>query len=123
MPAFSKAHKYSFLDIEINPTSYINRWRKKYDPFKLPYQSHHPYKDQIKLEVEQSSKAATTSTATTSSKGKDILYLDVYQDAQDPIKPDYEETYLKIMEEAYLRENQSSDEFDDYDSDRSPKGP
>lgn len=102
MPTFSKAHKDSFLDIDINPTSYINRWRKMNDPFKLPYQSHHPYKDRIKLEVGQSSKAATTSTVTTSSKGKDILYLDVYQDAQDPIKSDYEEKYLKIMEEAYL---------------------
>ena len=102
MPAFSKAHKDSFLDIEINPTSYINRWRKKDDPFKLPYQSHHPYKDRIKLEVGQSFKVATTSTTTTSSKGKEILFLDVYQDAQDPTEPDYEEKYLKIMEEAYL---------------------
>lgn len=51
------------------------------------------------------------------------MYLDVYQEAQDPTEPDYEKKYLKIMEEAYLRENPSSDEFDDYDSDCNPKGP
>lgn len=118
MTTFSKAHKYYFLDIEINPTSYINRRRKKDNPFKLPYQSRHPYKDQIKLEVGQSSNVDTTS-----SKGKDILFLDVYRDAQDTTEPDYEEKCLEIMEEAYLQENQSSDEFNDYDSDNSPKEP
>ena len=93
------------------------------DPFKLPYQSQHPYKDQIKLEVQQCFKATTTFTAPTSSKGNDTLFLDVYQDAQDRIEPDYEEKYLKIMEEEYLQRNQSSDKFDDYDEDYNPMGP
>ena len=103
MPSFHKAKKYSFLDIEINPMAFINRWRKSEEKYIFPQKNLHVITEKIKWEIGQSSTAKASSkvessTTTTSAKGKEkssdeekeTLFVDIYQDAQDLEEHDWE---------------------------------
>lgn len=57
MPKFRKSKKDSFLDIEIDPMAYVNRWTKSDDKYLFPQKNLYVTTDTIKFDIGQSSKA------------------------------------------------------------------
>jgi len=50
MPEFRKSKKYSFLDIEIDPMAYVNRWTKANDKYLSPQKNLYVTTDMIKFD-------------------------------------------------------------------------
>ena len=123
--------KDSFLDIEISALPFLNKWEKQeamYTPQQLGL-----HKIKKNTEKGESSKAASRKTIMLDGddKGKATTSIlqDEWTDAQDPTT-DIDEEYNRLMERHYQKildeyepAHDSSDQDNDYDSDRSPMGP
>ena len=143
MPAFCKSKKDSFLDIKIDQMAFVNKWKKFDDKYIFPQKNLYVTTDTIKLDIGQSSKApikgesstvsakekaATTKGKEKASEEKATIFIDLYQDAQEPQDHEWESEYLKWLNQSLLNQKLPSssleEDFDcDFDSERSPKGP
>lgn len=140
---FRKNKKDSFLDIEVDPLAYLSKWTKSTDRYLFPQQNLFVTKDIVKLQTGQSSKGessqsakrkgivtekvATAKEKANESKDKGTVFIDIYQDAQQPDESEWESKYLEML---YSKSSSSPSEYpsdfepgEQEDSDRSPKGP
>lgn len=95
LPDFCKSKKDSFLNIEIDPFAYVNRWDK--DDYIFPQKNLKFTTDTIKFDTGQSSRAplkGESSIVMASSKGKEkvseereTMFVHMYQDAQEHNDP------------------------------------
>ena len=98
LPEFCKSKKDSFLDIEIYPMAYMNRWKKSDDKYLFPQKNLYVIADTIKFDIGKSSRApwkeesstVATKEKVATKKGKEkvsnekaTIFVDLYQDAQD----------------------------------------
>lgn len=136
-PTIRNVFKDSFLDIEINPLSFLTKWGKQSAMYTPQQQGLHQIK--TNMEKGESSRASSRRTiildedAKGKGKAKESALWNELLDAQDPADIDWDEEYSNMMEHHYQKmldksrqAHDSSEEFDfdnDYDSDRSPKGP
>jgi len=143
MPEFRKSKKDSFLDIEIDPMAYVNRWTKADNEYIFPQKNLYVTTDTIKFDTGQSSwaplkdeslvistkeKAAIAKGKEKVSEEKATLFVDLYQDAQEQQDHTWETKYLEWLNKSWQKQKlpSSSSEFDPdvgYDSDQSSKGP
>lgn len=134
-PTIRNVFKDSFLDIEIGPLPFLNKWEKQSAKYTPQQQGLH----QIKMNMEQgeSSRASSKRTiivaedAKGKGKAKESTLQNEQPDAQGPADIDCDEEYSKMIEHHYqnmLNDSRpvhdSSEDFDfdnEYDSDRNPK--
>lgn len=108
-PAFIKVFKDSFLDIDICPLSFLNKWEKQEVMFTPQQQNLHKVK--VNQDQGQMSKASTNNKETISAdakgkgKGKveESTFQDIYADAQDLHDINWDKEYSKMVEYNYLK--------------------
>lgn len=136
-PMIRNVFKYSFLDIEISPLSFLTKWGKQSARYTPQQQGLHQIKTNTKRGQSSRASSRRTIILDEDAKGKEIAkestLQDEHRDAQDPADIDCDEEYSKLIEHHYQKmlneyrpTHDSLEEFDfdnDYDLDRSPKGP
>lgn len=70
MPTFENAYKDSFLDIEVNPISFTDRWTKKYLMFTPQQENLHIIKTCREIEQSSTGKASLKCKGTITTLGK-----------------------------------------------------
>jgi len=106
-PVFRKVFKDSFLDIDISPVPFLNKWEKQEVLFTPQQQNHHKVK--VNQDLGQASKASPNNKETVSidakgkGKVKESIFHGTYADAQVPHDINWDKEYSKMLEYNYLK--------------------